>query len=315
MAPGIALNPELLQLILGLNRIITYIGYVLLAGTFVFWSLVWPEGRTDRRLVTLAAIGTGLMVVATIGAPLILVSFGDRLVADAVSPVGGTAAIIRLAILVGIAFFLVDLIRSPIIGWWRPMALGAVGVLAWRPGCAGNSVDTTEQRSRTQPPDPTVLHCCGRQRRHPGDHRTYSCACSRRRDGAPIGLSLRAGTARQGPHLRSDAGCGQLRTQVRISSCLCARASARVKTGRKQRREQSGDGHRRRTDNRLPDLVDYIHFGDGGPAALEAWPLNAGAGVPEGIRHDLPLHATSTAEGDVETYVVEQFSRLQGLIS
>ena len=130
MAPGIALNPELLQLILGLNRIITYIGYVLLAGTFVFWSLVWPEGRTDRRLVTLAAIGTGLMVVATIGAPLILVSFGDRLVADAVSPVGGTAAIIRLAILVGIAFFLVDLIRSPIIGWWRPMALGAVAVLA-----------------------------------------------------------------------------------------------------------------------------------------------------------------------------------------
>jgi putative copper export protein len=130
MAPGIALNPELLQVALGLNRIITYTGYVLLAGTFVFWSLVWPQGRTDRRLVSLAAIGTSLMVVATIGAPLILVSFGDRQLAHAVSPVGGTAAIIRLAILVGIAFFLVDLIRSPIIGWWRPMALGAVAVLA-----------------------------------------------------------------------------------------------------------------------------------------------------------------------------------------
>jgi putative copper export protein len=50
--------------------------------------------------------------------------------ADALSPVGGTAAIIRLAILVGISFFLVDLIRAPINGWWRPLALGAVAVLA-----------------------------------------------------------------------------------------------------------------------------------------------------------------------------------------
>jgi putative copper export protein len=130
VAPGIALNPELLQLALGVNRIVTYAGYVLLAGTFAFWSLVWPQGRADRRLVSLAAIGTGLMVVATLGAPLILMSFGNRTLAEALSPVGGTAAIIRLAILVGIAFFLVDMIRSPITGWRRSVALGAVAVLA-----------------------------------------------------------------------------------------------------------------------------------------------------------------------------------------
>lgn len=126
----IALSPELFQLALGLNRIITYIGYVLLAGTFAFWCLVWPEGRGERRLVSLALIGTGLMVVGTIGAPLILVSFGDRQVADALPPIIGTAAIIRLAILVGIAFFLKDLVRSPITGWWRSIALGVVAVLA-----------------------------------------------------------------------------------------------------------------------------------------------------------------------------------------
>src|SRR5215210_2444754 len=111
------LNPELLHLALGLNRIITYTGYVLLAGTFAFWALVWPEGRADRRLVSLALIGTGLMVVGTIGAPIILMSFGDRQAGDALAPLIGTAAIIRLAILVGIAFFLRDLIGSPITGW------------------------------------------------------------------------------------------------------------------------------------------------------------------------------------------------------
>jgi copper transport protein len=127
----IALNPELFQLALGLNRIISYTGYVLLAGTFAFWSLVWPEGRADRRLVRLAWIGLGLMIVGTIGAPLILMSFGDRQAGDSLQPIiGTTAGIIRLAILVGIAFFLLDLIRSPITGWRRLVALVIVAVLA-----------------------------------------------------------------------------------------------------------------------------------------------------------------------------------------
>jgi copper transport protein len=120
----------LFQLALGLNRIITYTGYVLLAGTFAFWALVWPDGRTDRRLVSLAMVGTGLMVVGTIGAPLVLVSFGDDPAGAALPPILGTAAIIRLAILVGIAFFLRDLIRSPISGSRRWVALGIVAVLA-----------------------------------------------------------------------------------------------------------------------------------------------------------------------------------------
>ncbi len=131
MPVRIALNPELFQLALGLNRIISYTGYILLAGTFAFWSLVWPEGRTHRRLVRLAWIGMGLMVVGTIGAPLILMSFGDRQAGTALPPIiGTTAAIIRLAILVGIAFFLMDLIRSSITGWRRWVALGIVAVLA-----------------------------------------------------------------------------------------------------------------------------------------------------------------------------------------
>jgi putative copper export protein len=130
VSPHLVLNPELLQLALGLNRIITYAGYVLLAGTFAFWSLVWPEGRAERRLVGLAAIGTALMVIGTLGTPVILVLLGDRLIGDAVSPVGGTAAIVRLAALVATAFFFADLVRAPITGWRRWFALAIITVLA-----------------------------------------------------------------------------------------------------------------------------------------------------------------------------------------
>ena len=63
------MNRELVELALGANRVMTYAGYVLLAGTFTFWSLVWPEGRSDKRLVVLAVTGTGLLFLGTIGGP------------------------------------------------------------------------------------------------------------------------------------------------------------------------------------------------------------------------------------------------------
>jgi hypothetical protein len=65
MPSRIVLNPELLQLVVGMNRILTYAGHVLLEGTLAFWALVWPEGRSDRRLVRLAAIGIALVIVGT----------------------------------------------------------------------------------------------------------------------------------------------------------------------------------------------------------------------------------------------------------
>src|SRR5215218_3735418 len=233
------LNPELLHLALGLNRILTYTGYVLLAGTFAFWSLVWPEGRTDRRLVSLAAIGAGLMVVGTVGAPLIWVSSGQPL-GDALSPVGGTGAIIRLAILVGVAFFFVDLIAghrwAPIsFGWHRRFAGCDVGGpvqrgcramavcqdcrhgwtparrrrLARRPRCAGSGVDSAEEPAGTRCPDSAVLDGCGVQRRHPRDHGRDSCACCRWRCRRIAKFSLWSRVALQIRLLRRDAAAGQ----------------------------------------------------------------------------------------------------------
>ena len=119
-----------MEVALGLVRIVTYIGYVLLAGTFTFWSLVWPDGRRDRRLVRLAGVGAALLVLGTFGDPAIRVALGGQLLADVLTPASGAALLVRLAALVATAFFLVDLIRSPITGGRRVFAVVIVAVIA-----------------------------------------------------------------------------------------------------------------------------------------------------------------------------------------
>lgn len=124
------MSPVLVEASLALNRIVTYVGYVLLAGTFTFWSLVWPDGRRDRRLVRLAVVGTALLVVGTLVDPAIRVALGGHPLADVLTPAGGAVLLVRLAALVATAFFLVDLVRSPVTGWRRVFAVVVVAVIA-----------------------------------------------------------------------------------------------------------------------------------------------------------------------------------------
>jgi putative copper export protein len=130
VTPIIRLSPEVLQLALGLNRIVCYTGYVLLAGTLTFWALVWPQGRADRRLVSLAAFGTGLMIIGTIAGPLIQILFAGRPIGDVLTPLDGTAAIVRLAALACVGFYFVDIIRAEIVGWRRVVTVALVIVIA-----------------------------------------------------------------------------------------------------------------------------------------------------------------------------------------
>jgi len=123
-------SPELVQLALGLNRVLTYGGYVLLAGTFTFWSLVWPEGQRDRRLVRLAVAGTTLMVVGTLADPAIRILLGGQALGEFMTPLSGAALLVRLAALAATAFFLVDVVRSEIRGWRRVFAVVVVAVIA-----------------------------------------------------------------------------------------------------------------------------------------------------------------------------------------
>lgn len=123
------MNPAL-ELGLGINRVVLYIGYVLLAGTLTFWTLVWPDGQVVRRLVVMSWLGTALMTVATVAALLIAVVTGGRTAGDVVTPLSGAASIVRLAGLVFMAFFLVDVVRSEIIGWRRVVVVVVVTLLA-----------------------------------------------------------------------------------------------------------------------------------------------------------------------------------------
>jgi putative copper export protein len=121
---------DLLDLALGANRVLTYAGYVLLAGTLTFWCLVWPEGRRNRRLVLIALAGTTAMIIGTLAGPAIQLIFGGQLLGDIVTQLGGAAELVRLAALMAAMFFLPDIISGAVVGWRRILALTLVLVIA-----------------------------------------------------------------------------------------------------------------------------------------------------------------------------------------
>lgn len=121
---------DLGDLVLGANRVLSYAGYVLLAGTLTFWSVVWPDGRRNRRLIALTLAGTAAMIIGTLAGPAIQLIFGDRLLGDIITPLGGAAQLGRLAALVAAMCFLPDIISGAVVGWRRFVALTLVLVIA-----------------------------------------------------------------------------------------------------------------------------------------------------------------------------------------
>jgi len=121
---------DLVDLALGANRVLTYAGYVLLAGTLTFWSVVWPDGRRNRRLVMLTLAGTAAMIIGTLAGPAIQLIFGGRMLGDVVTPLGGAAQLVRLAALFAAMFFLPDIISGAVVGWRRVVALSLVLAIA-----------------------------------------------------------------------------------------------------------------------------------------------------------------------------------------
>ena len=121
---------DLVDLALGADRVLTYAGYVLLAGTLTFWSVVWPDGRRNRRLVMLTLAGTAAMIIGTLAGPSIQLIFGGRMLGDVVTPLGGAAQLVRLAALFAAMFFLPDIISGAVVGWRRVVALSLVLAIA-----------------------------------------------------------------------------------------------------------------------------------------------------------------------------------------
>jgi len=118
------------DLALGANRVLTYGGFVLLAGTLTFWSVVWPDGRRNHRLVVLTVAGTAAMIIGTLAGPAIQLIFGGRLLGDIVTPLGGAVQLARLVALIAAVFFLFDIIKDSVVGWRRALVLTLVVFIA-----------------------------------------------------------------------------------------------------------------------------------------------------------------------------------------
>lgn len=116
---------QYVELALGAIRVVLYAGYVLLAGTLVFWVLVWPDGRRDRRLLLLARAGTALLALATLGGPAVEITLGDRLWGDILTSTDAVGLSLRLASVAAAAFFLTDITAAPLTGR-RALLPGAI---------------------------------------------------------------------------------------------------------------------------------------------------------------------------------------------
>jgi putative copper export protein len=111
-------------------RVAGYAGFVLWAGPLTFWTLVWPTGHRHRRLLWLSGVGAVLMIVTALAEPAIRLTAGGQPLNEVAPPLAGAAILLRLAILVGSLFYLVDLVAGAVVGSRRVIVLAAMVVVA-----------------------------------------------------------------------------------------------------------------------------------------------------------------------------------------
>ena len=117
-----------IETLLGAARMLSFCGYVLLAGAFLLWGLVWPEGRADKRLLGVAVAGIAITTLGSLASPAAELLMTDRSLAAVLPPLAGAALLVRLAALSALAFFLADLLSE------RLRGLAAGGGREW-PWC------------------------------------------------------------------------------------------------------------------------------------------------------------------------------------
>jgi copper transport protein len=124
------MTPDQLPALLTVLRVAGYAGFVLWAGPLLFWTLVWPTGSRHRRLLRLSGAGAVLLILSSVAGPAILLTVGGQPLDQVAPPLAGTLVLVRLAILVGSLFYLVDLVSGAVVGGRRALALVAIVVVA-----------------------------------------------------------------------------------------------------------------------------------------------------------------------------------------
>ncbi|GAA4690536.1 hypothetical protein [Nocardioides nanhaiensis] len=128
---------------------LTWAGYVLLAGTASCWLLLWPGGTRHPRLTRLALVGAAVMGLGTLLDLLLRTGPAGRAPGEVLDAVGGSAVLVRLAILAGVLFFWPDLVAGRARGWRRGVlalaVVGLAGSLVARPGLPDDLAGTLTQ--------------------------------------------------------------------------------------------------------------------------------------------------------------------------
>jgi copper transport protein len=122
------MEAQLADLLIGANRVVLYAGFVLVAGTFSFWVLVWPEGRHNRQQLLLVDLGLVLLAATTIIGPALTVVIAREAPFEVLSREVGASALLRLAVLATTFAYYDELVAAPILG--RRRVFAAAGVVA-----------------------------------------------------------------------------------------------------------------------------------------------------------------------------------------
>jgi LPXTG-site transpeptidase (sortase) family protein len=122
-------DPAALPILAATIWFVVYLGYVLLAGMGIFWTIVWPEGQAVRRLRGLAVAGLALMCLGTVAQALVGMLVGEYPRGEAVTDESGTWLLVRLASLAIAGFFGTELLNRPVRGARRVVVLAVVVVL------------------------------------------------------------------------------------------------------------------------------------------------------------------------------------------
>ena len=192
---GSVMTTEPMAALLTVLRVAGYVGFVLWAGPLVFWTLVWPTGHRHRRLLRLSGVGAVLLILTSMAEPAIRLTAGGQPLDEVAPPLAGAAVLLRLAILVGSLFYLVDLVSGAVVGGRRAVALAAIVVVAatvavqpialGQPGPLLAALGTF----RSPAGDRGVAGRAGRA----GHRRPSRCRARRRRRGRRAGHPLLAG--------------------------------------------------------------------------------------------------------------------------
>jgi LPXTG-site transpeptidase (sortase) family protein len=122
------MDSPVLALLAASVSFVVYLGYVLLAGTGIFWAVVWPDGQTVRRLRMVAVVGLALIGLGTIAEALIdWFAYGRAL--GEIADKSGTWLLVRLAVVAAAGFFGAEVLRRPVRGGRRATVLTLVVIL------------------------------------------------------------------------------------------------------------------------------------------------------------------------------------------